>query len=133
MATPKATKAPKAARPPSGEPPVVTYRRTVSGMLALIEHDPVKVADAVNVLFAGAEETNPGGLTSLVMRSLPDRDVFADNVVDVDALDQRADPCGRWGREDWEAAQHNLAWYVVYVDAMHGCAVAADLRRGGVL
>lgn len=127
-----ATKASKA-RPTPVEPPVVTYRRTVAGMLAHIEHDPRLVADAVNVLFAGAEEANPGGLTSLVMRSLPDRDVFADNVIDVDALDHKVDPCARWGREDWEAAQHNLAWYVVFVDALHGCAVAADLRRGGVL
>lgn len=129
MAAPKAPKA----RPTPVEPPVVTYRRTVAGMLAHIEHNPRLVADAVNALFAGAEEANPGGLTSLVMRSLPDRDVFADNVIDVDALDHKVDPCARWGREDWEAAQHNLAWYVVFVDALHGCAVAADLRRGGVL
>lgn len=130
MATPKA---PKARPAPHAEPPVVTYRRTVAAMLAHIGHDPRLVADAVDLLFAGGEEANPGGLTSLVMRSLPDRDAFADNVVDADAIDQKTDPCARWKREDWEAAQDNFAWYTVYVDAMHGCAVAADLRRGGVL
>ena len=120
---------------PSTAPhPVLTYKRMIDGALRIMGSDPYNAAHAATALLAGGEEAAPGRVPDLILHASVALDAFADALVLVDDADYnpKVDPTRGWGREEWEAVQDHVAWFAVYSDLLHGCAVAADLRRAGL-
>jgi len=114
--------------------PVVAYKRMLDGTLRIMDHDPLHAPEAVSCLLAGGEQASPGSVPALVLGASGAVDAFADALVCVDdpAYDPKVDPTRGWTREDWLAVEEHVAWFAVYADLLHGCAVAADLRRAGL-
>jgi len=106
----------------------------LDGTLRVMRHAPLLAPDAATALFAGGEEAAPDSLPMLILHASGAVDAFADALVLVDDADYdpKVDPTRGWGREEWEAVQDHVAWFAVYSDLLHGCAVAADLRRAGL-
>lgn len=114
--------------------PALVYKRMLDGALRVIGGVPYHAADAATALLSGGEEAAPGRVPDLILHASGAVDAFADSLVLVDDADYdpKADPTRGWGREEWEAVQDHVAWFAVYSDLLHGCAVAADLRRAGL-
>jgi len=114
--------------------PVLTYKRMLDGTLRVMRHDPLHAADAATYLLAGGEQAAPGRVPALVLGVSGAVDAFADALVCADdpTYDPKVDPTRGWTREDWLAVEEHVAWFAVYADLLHGCAVAADLRRAGL-
>ncbi len=128
---PAADRAPRAPRPTAEVDPVLTYRRTVGAMLALIEHDPSLIAEAITFWTAGGEAAVGLDAHRSILAMSPNASAFADAVVDVDAAtDERSCVTDAYGREDWDAAMPVVAWYAAYTDALSLCA---SLRARGAL
>lgn len=127
---PAADRAPRAPRPTAEVDPVLTYRRTVGTMLALIEHDPTLIAEAITFWTAGGERAVGLDAHRSILAMSPNASAFADAVVDVDAAPDAPSVTDAYGREDWDAAMPVVAWYAAYTDALSLCA---SMRARGAL
>jgi hypothetical protein len=102
----------------------VTYKRALLERLLGVRDDVRRAPEVASVLVR--EHAPAGDLHALGFLVRKSRLAFCASAVDADA---RA-PRRRWSAEELEAAHDNVVWLAVYHDALHGCAVAADLRRG---
>jgi hypothetical protein len=120
--------------PSTAHHPALVYKRMLDGTLRVMGGVPYHAAEAATALLSGGEEAAPGRVPDLILRASGAVDAFADALVLVDDAnyDAKVDPTRGWSREEWEAVQEHVAWFAVYADLLHGCAVAADLRRAGL-
>lgn len=119
---------------PAAPHPVVAYKRMLDGTLRIMRHAPLLAPDAASALLAGGKEAAPDSLPMLILNTSGAVDAFADALVLADDADYdpKVDPTRGWSPAEWEAVKEHVAWFAVYADLLHGCAVAADLRRAGL-
>jgi hypothetical protein len=136
---------------------VLAYKSAREHMVQALGYDARRVAEAAATLVAHQHALVPGGIEGVPL-VVGGRDAaFAEVVLDVDAAPaarvtappvevpapggargiprlrapdaQAAGPCGRWTAEERAALASQVAWYAVYLDGLHACAVHASLRR----
>ncbi len=113
---------------------VLAYKAAREQMVEAYGYDAHRVADGAATLVAHQHALVPGGIDGVAL-VVGGRDAgFAQAVREVDAApaDGASTPCDRWTPEERAALASQVAWYAVYVDALHACAVHADLRRAAV-
>jgi hypothetical protein len=122
---PAAARAARSTVPREDEPAnlITAHRQAIRMLLAVIEHDPMLVPEAVTHWVEGGEHVLPGDTSArTLLFASPSAGAFADVVLDVDG--DGGDPTSGWGREEWDAVLPNAAWYATYVDCLRGCARA---------
>ena len=105
--------------------PAIAWRDTVSNVCRVIDADPRLVPEALQVLLADTD------VAALVVKGSGNLAAFSETIIDVDALDPKADPMEDWSNSDLDLVYEQVAFMAAQRDALHTCAVVRSLRASG--